>query len=229
MMSDDLRGESTMGDLVSKLDSLDDFFDDISTSSPSEGRSSRTITEFSPDAFESGAQLYDEQILPILHQASNNTSFQNGFPDRTPMMSREGSANTMNPGAFNIGGTPGPAAILLSNRPALHSRSITSPSAPASYSPQLADFTSDDEYAEDMFSDGDDERPSAAGGPGDGSFFLEHMIRPLAQSTRSRMRRLTGGRSREERFPASPQLPKIPSSFLGQQKGGHPPVQGDMV
>ena len=227
MMSDDFRGESNMGDLVSKLDSLDDFFDDVSTSSPSEGRSSRTITEFSPDAFESGAQLYDEQILPILHQASNNTSFQNGFPDRTPVMSREGSANTMNPGAFNIG-APGPAAILLSNRPALHSRSITSPSAPASYSPQLADFTSDDEYAEDMFSDGDDERPNTGGG--DGSFFLEHMIRPLAQSTRSRMRRLTGGRSREDRFPTSPQLPKIPSNFLGQQKGGgHPPVQGDLV
>lgn len=223
MMSDEFRGESNMGDLVSKLDSLDDFFDDISTSPPSEGRSSRTITEFSPDAFESGAQLYDEQILPILHQASNNTSFQNGFPDRTPMMSREGSANTMNPGAFNIGG-PGPA--MLSNRPGLHSRSITSPSAPASYSPHLGDFASDDEFAEDVFSDGDDERPNAGGG--EGSFFLENMIRPLAQSTRSRMRRLTGGRSRDERFTTSPQLPKIPSNFLGQQKG-QPPVQGDMV
>jgi hypothetical protein len=214
MMSDEFRGESNMGDLVSKLDSLDDFFDDISTSPPSEGRSSRTITEFSPDAFESGAQLYDEQILPILHEASNNTSFQNGFPDRTPMMSREGSSNTMNPGAFNIGG-PGPA--ILSNRPGLHSRSITSPSAPASYNPQLGDFTSDDEFAEDVFSDGDDERPNT--GSGEGSFFLENMIKPLAQSTRSRMRRLTGGRSREERFPTSPQLPKIPSNFLGQQKG----------
>ncbi|KAB5523925.1 cell morphogenesis protein-like protein [Coniochaeta sp. 2T2.1] len=240
MMSDEFRGEggNMGGDLVSKLDSLDDFFDDISsTSPPSDGRSSRTITEFSPDAFESaGAQLYDEQILPILHQASNNTSFQNGFPDqgRTPttMMSREGSANTMNPGAFNIGGPPGggPGAAVLSpnNRPGLHARSITSPSAPASYNPHsLGDFTSDDEFAEEVFSDGDDERPST--GPGEGSFFLENMIKPLAQSTRSRMRRLTGGRSREERYPTSPQLPKIPSNFLGQQKGQQPPGQGDML
>jgi hypothetical protein len=226
MMSDEFRGESNMGDLVSKLDSLDDFFDDISTSPPSEARSSRTITEFSPDAFESGAQLYDEQILPILHQASNNTSFQNGFADRTPMMSREGSSNTMNPGAFNIGG---PA--IPSNRPGLHSRSITSPSAPASYNPQLGDFTSDDEYTEEVFSDGDDERPNTGGG--EGSFFLEHMVKPFAQSTKSRMRRLTGGRSREERFPlVSPQLPKIPSNFLGQQKSQPPPQpqpQGDLV
>ncbi|KAH8912228.1 hypothetical protein BR93DRAFT_68472 [Coniochaeta sp. PMI_546] len=222
MMSDEFRGESNMGDLVSKLDSLDDFFDDVSTSPPSDGRSSRTITEFSPDAFESGAQLYDEQILPILHQASNNTSFQNGFPDRIPM-SREGSSNTMNPGAFNISG-PGPA--VLYNRPGLHSRSITSPSAPASYNPQLGDFTSDDEFAEDVLSDGDDERPNTGGG--ESSFFLENMVKPFAQSTRSRMRRLTGGRSREERLPTSPQLPKIPSNFLGQQKG-QPPGQGDMV
>ncbi len=84
MMSDDGRVDVPMGDLFSKLDSLDDFFDDLSTSPPSDGRSSRTVTEFSPDTFESDAQLYDEQILPILHQASNNStmSFQNGFADR---------------------------------------------------------------------------------------------------------------------------------------------------
>ncbi|KAK3390951.1 cell morphogenesis N-terminal-domain-containing protein [Podospora didyma] len=229
MMSDDVRGDVPMGDLISKLDSLDDFFDDLSTSPPSDGRSSRTITEFSPDAYESGAQLYDEQILPILHQASTNTSFQNGFTDRPALLSREGLANTMNPGAFNVG----PPA---SGRPGLHARSITSPSAPASYHSQIGDFTSDEEFAEDVFSDGDDERPNTGGA--EGSFFLENMIRPLAQSslaqsTRSRMRRLTGGRSRDERHrPLSPQVPKVPHSFLPQQQQQQqqrPQTPGDMM
>lgn len=214
MMSDDVRGEAPMGDLVSKLDSLDDFFDDLSTSPPSDGRSSRTITEFSPDTFESGAQLYDEQILPILHQASNNntSSFQNGFTDRPPVMPRDGLGNTMNPGAFNVGPP--------SSRPGLHARSVTSPSAPASYHGQMSDFASDDEFPEDVFSDGDDERPNTGGG--EGSFFLESMIRPLAQSTRSRMRRMTGGRSAGEvRFPLSPQVPKVPNAFLAQQQQYH--------
>jgi len=219
MMSDDPRGDSG-GDLVTKLDSLDDFFDDLGASPPSDGRSSTaTITESFPDDFASGAQLYDEQILPILHQASNNTSFQNGFADRPPL-SREGNTNTMNPGAFSFGKGP-------SSRPSLHSRSITSPSAPASYQPHMGDFTSDDEH-EDVFSDGDDERPMTGGG-GEGSFFLENMIKPLAQSTRSRMRRLTGSRSREERsdrYPISPQVPQLPASFAPK---GPPPPPGDML
>jgi hypothetical protein len=249
MMSDDMRGDgpNMMGDLVSKLDSLDDFFDDLSTttSPPSDGRSSRTITEFSPEPFDvSGAQLYDEQILPILHEAStNNTSFQNGFIDRpVPSLSREtsSSANTMNPGAFNFGPSAGSSFSTStppnsSARPGLHSRSVTSPSAPASYHPQIltssGDFTSDDEFPEDVFSDGDDERTHTGGG--EGSFFLENMIKPLAQSTRSRMRRLTGGRSRDERFtPSSPQVPRVPNVFLSQQQHQQPQrphTAGDML
>ncbi|KAI0132506.1 cell morphogenesis N-terminal-domain-containing protein [Xylariales sp. AK1849] len=223
MMSDDARGDAHAGaDLVTKLDSLDDFFDDMSQSPPSEGRSSRTITEFSPEGYESNTQLYDEQILPILHQASSNTSFQNGFVDKPPpagLSPRDvPSANTMNPGAFNLQ----PAA-----RPGLHNRSITSPSAPASYTQQLAEFTSDDELTEDVFSDGDDERPNQSG-PGDGSFFLESMIRPVKQATRTHMRRLTGGRSRDAERQrdlfrvqasqvANPQVPKVPHNFLNMK------------
>ena len=249
MLSDDGRAELPMGgDLFSKLDSLDDFFDDLSTSSPpSDGRSSRTVTEFSPDTFDSGAQLYDEQILPILHQASNNStmSFQNGFADRPILMPREGGGgpaanNTMNPGAFNVGvgGTPGSnsnnittttiTTVTPPNRPGLHARSITSPSAPASYHAQLlagsGDLTSDDEFPEDIFSDGDDERPSTAhgegsGGAGGGSFFLENVIRPLTQSTRSRMRRMTGSRSRDAAFPFHSHLQQQQLQQQQQQQG----------
>ncbi|GKT47459.1 cell morphogenesis protein PAG1 [Colletotrichum spaethianum] len=232
MMSDDGRGDGHLGDLVTKLDSLDDFFDDLGTSPPSDGRSSKTITEFSPDSFESGAQLYDEQILPILHQASNNSTFQNGFTDRPPATARDPSSNTMNPGAFSASSSAA-GGMGGGSRPGLHYRSITSPSAPASYQPHISEFASDDEFPEDVFSDADDERPNTGHG-GEGSFSLESMIKPLAQSTRSRMRRLTGGRSREndrqqelfraERAAAAHQVPKVPTNYLTKM-----PSQGEML
>ncbi|RYP37218.1 hypothetical protein DL767_003037 [Monosporascus sp. MG133] len=233
MMSDETRTEANMGDLVTKLDSLDDFFDDLAQASPSE-RSSRTVTEFTEGDYESGTQLYDEQILPILDQASSNTSFQNGFLDRPPGLSGQGAGtNTMTPGAFHAGN--GLGAMV---RPGLHSRSITSPSTPASYQPQLSDFTSDEELTEDVFSDGDDERPApnpglgmVGGGIGsEGSFSLENMIKPRKQGPRGRVRRLTGGRSSRELVvdEPSPQVPPVPNSFLQQQQG-KPNLQGNMV
>ncbi|KAK7413719.1 Cell morphogenesis protein PAG1 [Neonectria punicea] len=177
MLSDEGRGDVHVGDLVTKLDSLDDFFDEPSSPTTDEdGRSSRTITEFTPESFESGAELYDEQILPILHEASNNTSFQNGFTDRSPVMSRDPGSNTMNPGAFSAVGP-------LSARPGLHSRSITSPSAPASYQPQIGDIASDEEYM-GGFSDADDERPNT--GHTESAFFLENMIKPPMRRPQSR-------------------------------------------
>ncbi|KAI4602921.1 Cell morphogenesis protein PAG1 [Pestalotiopsis sp. 9143b] len=220
MMSDDARGDGAMNaDLVTKLDSLDDFFDDLSQSPPSEGRSSRTITEFSPEGYESTTQLYDEQILPILHQASSNNSFQNGFVDRPapgPSPKEMQVANTMSPAAFSAE----PPLV----RPGLLNRSITSPMVSSGYTPQLAEFTSDDELTEDVFSDGDDDRSH----PGDGSFFLESMIKPVKQATRSHMRRLTGGRSRDadrqrDLFRTqigqspNPQVPKVPQTFLSNE------------
>ncbi|KAH6635292.1 cell morphogenesis N-terminal-domain-containing protein [Chaetomium sp. MPI-SDFR-AT-0129] len=292
MLSDDARALDAPlggGDLFSKLDSLDDFFDDndndndndTSTSAPSDGRSSRTVTEFSPDTFDSGAQLYDEHILPILHQASNNsnTSFQNGFADRPVFVPREGggntggglaASNTMNPGAFNVGGnsTPNSASTSLSSssgnsnsnnltviatspvhRPGLHSRSVTSPSAPTSHHVlPPGDLTSDDEFPEDVFSDGDDEQHQFGqqgqqgghqaqqqhqGQPGphqrrpstsNANAFLENVIRPLTQSTRSRMRRMTGSRSRDGGFPFNPPVLQQSQSYggygQGQQYGG---------
>jgi hypothetical protein len=119
----------------------------------------------------------------------------------------------------------------MPNRPLLHARSITSPSAPASY--HLAgDVTSDDEsFPEDVFSDGDDERPSTAIGDhsgNSGSFFLENVIRPLTQGTRSRMRRMTGGRSRDGGFPFHPHPHLLHSPAGGSGGGGgavSPPSQ----
>jgi hypothetical protein len=200
MLSDEARGELGPADLVSKLDSLDDFFDDLSTSPPSDGRSSRTVTEYTPDTFsDSGAQLYDEQVLPILSAVGSNTTFQNGFAERPA--GREN--NTMNPGAF----------ASSPSRPGLHSRSITSPSAPSSYQPHCP---SDDDLPEDVFSDAEDNGHMT--GSNEGSFFLQNMVRHPAHQTQSRTRRLTGGRSRENlrqwsRDGRAP-MPKIPNAYV---------------
>jgi hypothetical protein len=209
MMSDEGRGEGHISDLVTKLDSLDDFFEDSLQSPTSDGRSSRTITEAGFSGVGS-QKLYDEEALPILHQSlaptASTASFQNGFE------------NAMNPGAFNL------AAPL--SRPSLHSRSVTSPSAPSTFQNSVTTYMSDEDYAEEIFSDGDDERVTK----GEGSFFLENMIKPA----RSGMRRLTGGRSRDnERFrdnlrvdrrgmsqpPKSPRVPKIPSAYKSPSPG----------
>ncbi|KAL6862768.1 Cell morphogenesis protein PAG1 [Amphichorda felina] len=198
MMSDGAHEEGPIGDLVMKLDSLDDFFDEPSSPHTDDDReSSRTITEFTPESFESGAQLYDEQILPILHEASaNNTSFQNGFADR-PL--RDTSLNTMNPGAFNASLPPG--------RPPLHARSITSPSTPASYQGYMGDTISDEEYMSGGYSDADDERPDAM--TSERFSRLEAMSRPHSQNSRpAALRRLT---SRSRDIPPVPTLTKPPS------------------
>ncbi|KAM0200899.1 hypothetical protein ACHAPA_010041 [Fusarium lateritium] len=212
MLSDEGRGDHS-GDLAFKLDSLDDFFEEPSSpTTDDDGRSSRTITEYTPESFETGAELYDEQILPILHEASNNTSFQNGFAERSPgiispgiippgIMSRETSSNTMNPGAFSV--------VTPAMRPGLHARSITSPSAPASYQPQIGEIVSDDEYV-GGFSDADDERPGT--GHTESAFYLENMIKPTTRRPQSRLRRGPSSRSRDER--SREKAPPQPASRL---------------
>ncbi len=242
MMSDDIgMGQNShIGDLVSKLDSLDDFFEDTLTSPVSDGRSSRTITEFGSD-FEGGAELYEEQTLPILAQSmgrqGSSANFQNGFADlRLPQ-----GFNAMNPGAFQMP-IQHPDHLGVS-RPSMHARSVTGPSAPSHYPP---DFMSDDEYAQDVFSDSDEGRSAGGFGGGDrghesdGGFFNDGP-RQVAHGARSEMRRLPRGGSRESersrdvvrglhqhqhpQVPKSPRVPKVPREYL-MQGGGPGPVVG---
>ncbi|EQL01333.1 hypothetical protein G6O67_000600 [Ophiocordyceps sinensis] len=217
MLSDEGRVEASAGDLVTKLDSLDDFFDEPSSPhTDDDGRSSRTITEFTPESYESGTELYDEHILPILHEASNNTSFQNGFADRPIMTPRDVASNTMNPGAFTM---------AMPARPGLHSRSVTSPSTPASYQLHtVADVASDEEYLSAGFSDLEDERADAR--HVDGAFFLESKIKETRQSPYSGARRFMS-RSRDEvqrdktGNPGTPRMPnKATSTKLSGPKEG---------
>jgi hypothetical protein len=207
MLSDEARVEVHPGDLVTKLDSLDDFFDEpASPHTDDDGRSSLTITEFTPESYETGTELYDEQILPILHEASNNTSFQNGFVERPSVFSRENAANTMTPGAFST-------STGLAPRSALHARSVTSPSAPTSHYPH--DFASDDELVVGGFSDADDERIDLGSMDEGSSFSLESTSRDPRQGLpQPNFLRLTSRSRERQRDKAPPQPPPKISSKL---------------
>ena len=238
MMSDEVNMNGHIGDLVSKLDSLDDFFDDIQ-SPTSDGRSSRTITEFNGD-FDGGAELYEEQTLPILAESlggqGGHPNLQNGFADmhsRPPLGSgfNPGGFNSINPGAFNMmspsSGNPAHLGAAL-GRPSMHSRSVTSPSAPSPYPPEF----SDDEHGPGVFSDGDQDipranhfaGPTASGNESDSGFSFGEGASSLSHRGVRAVRRLTGGRTRENdrsrevvramAGPRSPRVPRVPREYL---------------
>ncbi|KAI9827158.1 MAG: Cell morphogenesis protein PAG1 [Thelocarpon impressellum] len=218
MMSDEIRGDGNMGDLVMKLDSLDDFFDDNMIQNPAIGpKSPDSITHYYADSTDAGAR-YDQQTLPLLRKSltrtASVTSFKSGFAD-----SRNREPVTMSPTAFAIPPVP-------STRPPMHARSITSPAVNNGHAYAGGDFLSDED-GDEVFSD-DEYRTQTTGDAPDGNFSFGSMIRPLAHSTRSGMRRLTGGAGKDKErlrdtiraekragMPLkSPKVPKVPASYI---------------
>jgi hypothetical protein len=248
MTSEDARGDSHIGELVMKLDSLDDFFEDDDdaetlTDLPNFSSSGRYMN--GPYSHDMRENLYDQQTAPILHKSltrnASVTSFQSGFiqdvkhsPARDP--------GVMTPGAFSTfaasSTTALPSTSNLPSRPGLHSRSVTSPSAPNHPQCILPSLSSTalDEHGEPF---SDDEYAAGRSSSTDkaGTFSLENIIKPVAQDTRSRfrsgMRRLTGGGSEKEgkekrdavkmalkgsEREKSPQVPKVPDIYLVNPK-----------
>lgn len=211
---DETQGDGNMGDLVSKLDSLDDFFEDNLLSDKATNHfSGSTIVTFAGEA-DIGASLYDQQTLPLLHRSLARTesysSFQNGLTDLKATGARD--PGVMTPTAFS-------APAMPPTRPPMHARSVTSP-VNHLLSTAGTDLLSDHE-ADEVFSD--DERSTSHGQTRDAPYFLESMIR----GTRSGMRRLTGGRDGERQRdllrtqkkllhhnPKSPRVPKVPDAYL---------------
>lgn len=103
MMSDDGRTDGNMGDLVMKLNSLDDFFDDNLISSSSSDMRSPNLTNFSIESVDAGAR-YDQQTLPLLRKSLTRTasvsSFKNGFTDVKVAAAAAPYAGVMSPTAF---------------------------------------------------------------------------------------------------------------------------------
>jgi hypothetical protein len=241
MMSDDTRQGTmtTTGDLIDKLDALDDFFND--DEDPGE----------MTDGFREST--YEQQTLPILHRSlkrnASVSSFQTGFGDPYgAAISRVGTSGSgsgsgdmrvspsreamaMTPTAFGGFAAHVPA---LGTRPVLHSRSVTSPTngpIPTSagfasagmYNGGLGSARStyntddntlvDETWEEDEFSPGLSHTES---------FPAEATLRPsMGGRFRSVARRLTGGsadpKTREQirkELQKSPRVPKVPDIYV---------------
>lgn len=222
------RADGSMGELVMKLDSLDDFFDDdeVNQRVPTPGRD---IARYSVEDREN---VYEQQTLPILHKSlrrnASITSFQNGFTDVRYTSPRE--PFVMTPTAFAMNPT------IATGRPGLHLRSVTSPAAQVKRTPPIlpSDLTSGDEAGDEPFSD-DDLTMSRMTTSDEAT--LSTSFRPLPTGIRanfrSGMRRLTGGSSssnmgdRKEIRDGirgvgiggqrSPKVPKVPAVWLASQ------------
>ncbi|KAL8731614.1 MAG: hypothetical protein Q9166_003302 [cf. Caloplaca sp. 2 TL-2023] len=123
--------DSDMSALVSRFNDLDDFFEGNMTESESPGRfySGSTINEYHTDS-DSGANIYDQQTAPILNKSlartASITSLHNGLNDyyRGPLYRESKPKHPPPPTAVQNGP---PSSSLAPGRPALQSRSITSP------------------------------------------------------------------------------------------------------
>ncbi|RAK78539.1 putative cell morphogenesis protein (PAG1) [Aspergillus fijiensis CBS 313.89] len=236
MKSIDTQTDGNMGDIVQKLDSLDDFFEEADPLHPVlDTISDPALRSFAGAYADTSASLYDQQTAPILRKSLARTasvsSFHNGLAESRPPNSRFDSAGVHPSGTFT---PPAPSQLA---RPVSHTRSVTSPAnhlpSPSSSSVQQATpvigfgesaFLSDDEM-EDTFADSKPSIPhpiNQVRSATEGSSSLESMIR-------SGMRRLTGGtapsRDKERQRDiiraqqrtqaiSSPRVPKVPSEYL---------------
>ena len=206
-------------DLLSKLDSLDQFFDESLTSETENEHQkpylTHTINIYSTDPADSCADLYDQQTAPILHKTlartASVTSLQNGFSDFRSQ--RDPAVMT-------------PTAFTAPNRPCLHSRSVTSPANNLLKPSNVNDLLSDDE-TDETFSE--DERATGNNGGSGRSLSAairggQSTLRRLASGASGkeyRQRGLLRAQSRSKREPPnSPEVPKVPEAYLVQAMKG---------
>ena len=219
-----------MGDLLDKLDSLDDFFDgDLNADNEASNRySTATITPYSQDG-DTSADIYDQQTAPILKKSlGRNGSVSslhndNSTYDRASPTIRD--LGIMAPTAFNPPAALPAAGSASASRPTLHSRSVTSPANNlAKPSRSVNELLSDNE-GDETFSE--DERSTGYNGAGQrllGSATLRNAqtsIRKMAPGLEGKdykQRGLLRAQSRSQRHaPGSPSVPKVPEAYLQQQ------------
>ena len=230
LLDEGQRG-GNMGDLVMKLDSLDDFFeDDASNDTKATSNTNTLVDHIAIPQSEARESIYDQQTLPLLHkslqQNTNGVYLQSDFNDTNTSSLRD--ATTMNPGAFTISNfTP---------RPSLPGRSMTSPPTPKE-NQTLSTALSPSDEQKDVFSD--DETFNSRVPLIDRTFSIETVIKPFhgtRSGIRSGMRRLTGGtadgKERERikdlvrtqmQLQKSPKVPKVPDQYLqgnNRENGG---------
>ena len=223
--------EGGMGELLTKLNSLDDFFDDsLDVEDDANRYSNVTITPYN-QYMDNGADIYDQQTAPILHQSLSRTASVSSLHNDTGNHDHRhdlvvSSGNNMTPAAFNSSTA---APLTYKNapvRPALHSRSVTSPAnnltkaGGNSINQRVSDDEGDETFSEDERSTG----YTGAGAKLLGSTSLrgaQSSIRKMAPGLEGkdyRQRGLLRAQSRSKsQAPGSPRVPKVPEAYLQHQ------------
>ncbi|KAL8834282.1 MAG: hypothetical protein Q9170_003827 [Blastenia crenularia] len=222
--SDNLRPEGSidgdMSDLVSKLDQLDDFFEETLTTPNGQGRpySGATITAYHTDS-DSGADLYDQQTAPILNKSLARTasvsSLHNGFTEPRGPSTREPKSK------YTPANQPQPGPSSAPIRPALHSRSVTSPANHLTKSGIIDLFSDDDSegtFSEDERSTGYSGSKAIATSRGAQPSMRKVVTASATSASKEYPRKgilRAQGRSKG-RSPDSPEVPKVPDVYLMQ-------------
>ena len=222
--------EGGMGDLLTKFNSLDDFFDDSFDGDEDINRYSNvTITPYNQD-MDNGADVYDQQTAPILHQSLNRTASVSSLHNDTNYHDRYHDlrippSNSMTPAAFNPSVNPPPDSTAPPLRPTLHSRSVTSPANNLTKTSNHANQLLSDDEGDETFSE--DERSTGYTGAGVkmlGTTSLrgaQSSIRKMAPGLEGkdyRQRGLLRAQSRSKsQAPGSPRVPKVPEAYLQHQ------------
>lgn len=113
--------EGGVSDLLTKLNDLDDFFDEsIDMDHQGSARySNLTVTPYYSDP-DARAEIYDQETAPMLQRSLARTASISSIHSQVAERTKP---PVMNPTAFTSPGTSSTSAT----RPALHSRSVTSP------------------------------------------------------------------------------------------------------
>lgn len=223
MTSDEATlADTNMGELVSKLDSLDDFFDSIGPER--NGSSSGFSFNHSYSGTPPGTlreNPFDSRVSSSMRPSfSRNTSvnsFQSTYNDRRPTPARERAV--MSPSAFTV--SPKRPA-----RPGMHNRSVTSPQNVPRAAPERSFTISSDET--EPFSD--DDVLAGRTSTSDASFVFESTLRAnqrarlgFRSGMRSGFKRLTGAADKRAaslrvQLERPPDAPKSPNLYLQNPK-----------
>lgn len=209
MLSDEGRGE-VLDEMVMRLDNLDAFFADDSSTTPPGGNYQHTYSlsdvDYGNESGETAPQIYDSRVYAILNRsltrtpsvASLHTSFENSL-SQGPMF-RDTPLGMVTPTAFT-------APPIPNTRYGASSRSISSPIIQTISKPGEESLSEEDNYSsgEELSrsrSHGDTAASDPSGqGNSDSSFLLESLLSKVGGGQKPGVRRWmpSGGSKEKER------------------------------
>jgi len=229
-LTEDFRAESGteggMGDLLTKLNSLDDFFDDSLDldEEASDRYSIKTIAPYNQD-MDTRADVYDQQTAPLLHKTLGRTASVSSLHNDNSYNDLRAPPGCMTPTAFlPTSVTPGNGMAPPPSRPTLHARSVTSPANNLTKTSNSVNELLSDNETEETLSEGERSTDYSSSRLM-GSTSLRNAqsnIRKMAPGLEGkdyRQRGLLRAQSRSQsQAPGSPSVPKVPEAYLQQQQ-----------